>query len=105
MSDESQWNLLVTRYFEYAIRGATCAGVRERATGEWLERHYALGNQVSLVPASHPVPGARWDLLVSALLTEVQVGPVLGIERPSSVGSQNLSPLRRRVSQNLSPLG
>ena len=81
---ERSCNVIVTPLFEYVIRESMCAGVRDRASGDWLQAHYAIGRFVSLVPSASRVRGAsRWDVLVEAPFGQVQIGPVLAVERPT----------------------
>ena len=81
---ERSCNVIVTPQFEYVIRESMCAAVRDRATGDWLQAHYAIGRFVSLVPSASRVRGAsRWDILVEAPFGQVQIGPVLAVERPT----------------------
>jgi len=39
--------VFVTRNTEYHVRRGTCVGVRDRQTGMWLERHFALSLPVA----------------------------------------------------------
>lgn len=76
------WKVLVTPYFEYVVYESICISVRERESGEWLDRHYAIGREVAL-ERSDERPGRVPDLVVRASFSEVQVGPVLSIQNPS----------------------
>ena len=90
--------VLVTPYFEYVVYESVCLAVRERETGEWLDRHYALGQEISLVDSPvrrdhHP------DLLIHASFTEVQIGPVLAVEYPSGAVLDRLTSRATPISR------
>lgn len=74
-------NICATAQYEFLIIGSLCVAVRERATGEWLDDHYAVDERVSLVPCRRDPSGlSRWALQVATFGNTVRIGPLERVE-------------------------
>ena len=89
---ETQSSVCVTRQHEYVLYASHCVAVRERSTGLWLEDHHALEERVALVPTVQKAEGlGLWDLVVHTFGFQIQIGPIVAVEKPDDETLQRIA--------------
>jgi hypothetical protein len=83
--------VFVTRNTEYHVRKDTCVGVRDRETGEWLSRHFALNLPVAgairffesgAMTANQGLPQVGESIYFEASGHDLVTSSVVSVERP-----------------------
>jgi hypothetical protein len=83
--------VFVTRNTEYHMKGATCVGVRDRETGEWLRTHFAVERPVvgaikffdsGAMSASSGLPRVGESMYFEDLGRDLVTSCVVSVERP-----------------------
>jgi hypothetical protein len=83
--------VFVTRNTEYHLKGATCVGVRDRETGEWLQGHFAVERSVvgtikffesGAMSATPGLPRVGESMYFEDLGRDLVTSSVVAVERP-----------------------
>lgn len=83
--------VFVTRNTEYHLKGATCVGVRDRESGEWLRSHFAVERPVvgaikffdsGAMSASPGLPRVGESMYFEDLGRDLVTSCVVSVERP-----------------------
>jgi hypothetical protein len=104
MRRPSAYRVFLTRKSEYHVRQHVCFGVRDRRTGQWHARHWALGRPLagSIADArgamcSLGTPGVSEPLCFMVDDQPNYTSPVISIEEREQMEMPgNISPLLRR---------
>ena len=85
--------VFVTRNTEYHVRRETCVGVRNRDTGEWLARHFAINLPVAGaikffesggLSASTGLPAIGESIYFETHGRDLVTSSVVSVERPEA---------------------
>ena len=85
--------VFVTRNTEYHVRRETCVGVRDRDTGEWLARHFALNLPVAGaikffesggLSANPGLPAVGESIYFETHGRDLVTSSVMAVERPEA---------------------
>jgi hypothetical protein len=85
--------VFVTRNSEYHVRERVCVGVKDRASREWLRRHFALERVVigsirffesGAMKATPGLPGIGESMYFEDLGRDLVTSSVVAVERPES---------------------
>ena len=85
--------VFVTRNTEYHVRSSTCVGVRDRDSGEWLSRHFALNLQIAGaikffesggLNASTGLPAIGESIYFETQGRDLVTSSVMSVERPAA---------------------
>lgn len=86
IQERRRHRLYLTRNTEYHLRGEEVVGVRDRKSGQWLNKHKALRarlmgcwDRVNKIFPS-PMRGGRLHLVSSS--TEILTSPLMSVQRP-----------------------
>lgn len=84
--------VFVTRNTEYHVRRDTCIGVRDRQTGMWLQKHFALNLPVAgairffdtgAMRANPGMPQIGESIYFEAAGRDLVTSSVVSVERPA----------------------
>ncbi len=90
-ADRRIHKVFVTRNTEYHLRRGVCVAVKDRSSGEWLDAHLALRQQVhgglrftrsGGIHANAGTPSVGDSLFFHASGRDLVTSPVLKVERP-----------------------
>jgi hypothetical protein len=85
--------VFVTRNTEYHVRQDTCVGVRDRDSGEWLQRHFAVNLPVAGairffesggLSASTGLPAIGESIYFETQGRDLVTSSVMAVERPEA---------------------
>ena len=85
--------IYVTRNTEYHVRHDTCVGVRDRQTGMWLQRHFALNLPVAgairffdtgAMRANPGLPQIGESMYFESMGRDLVTSSVVSVERPAA---------------------
>jgi len=88
--DRRVHRVFVTRNTEYHVRSGRCVGVRNRQTGEWVERHIAVRLHVAgairffeggSMTANPGLPGVGESMYFEGMGHDLVTSSVVSIER------------------------
>ncbi len=89
--DRRVHRVFVTRNTEYHVRKATCVGVKDRESGEWLKRHFALQRPVvgsikffdsGAMTAAPGLPRVGESMYFESVGRDLVTSSVVSVERP-----------------------
>lgn len=85
--------VFVTRNTEYHVRQSTCVGVRDRDSGEWLQRHFAVNLPIAGairfyesggLCANTGLPAVGESLYFETQGRDLVTSSVMSVERPAA---------------------
>lgn len=83
--------VFVTRNTEYHVRQGTCVGVRDRETGAWIQRHFAVQRPVTgsirffengALTASPGLPHVGESMYFEDVGRDMVTSSIVSVERP-----------------------